>query len=81
MNRKVEELPVVEISCTSIFDPVSITSGERIDINVEVQGDTAGYISLDAPSDLYIIRDAIDAYISKNNIKPTNLSDNDNNNA
>ncbi|MCI9173286.1 hypothetical protein [uncultured Duncaniella sp.] len=79
MNRNVEELPVVEISSTSIFDPVSITSGERIDINVEVQGDTAGYVSLDDPSDLCILRDAIDAYIRKYNIKPFNLSNDDNN--
>lgn len=70
MKRKLEELPVVEISLTQVFDPARVIDGSRVDINIEVQGSTAGNISLDDPSDLHILRDALDRYIKTNNINP-----------
>ena len=77
MKRKLEDLPVVEISRTHVFDPARVTDGSRVDINVEVQGDTAGNISLDDPSDLHILRDALDQYIKINNINPPTIEPND----
>lgn len=80
MKRPIDELPVVEISHTHTYDPARITDGCRVDINVELQGDTAGNISLDDPSDLHILRDAIDRYIKTNNINPPEIDHLDNEN-
>ena len=73
MKRPIEELPVVEICRTQVFDPARVIDGSRVDINIVVQGDTAGNISLDDPSDLHILRDAIDRYITTNNINPPTI--------
>lgn len=80
MTRRIEELPVVEISLTQVFDPANVINGSRVEINVELQGDTAGCVALDDPSDLHVLRDAIDRYIKTNNINPPTIGPHDEDN-
>lgn len=80
MNRSIEMLPSVKISRTTLFDTDASISGERTDIDVTVAGTYAGSISLDYPEDLIILRDALDNYIIANNIKPSEINDNENEN-
>ena len=75
MTRHIAELPIVEISRTTTFDPSGAADAcQRVEVSVEVQGDSAGFITLDDPADLYILRDALSEYIDRNNINPPTIS-------
>lgn len=63
MKRQDEMQPKKEVIITK----------ELLDARVEdyrVDGYSAGFIMVDAPEDLYVLRDAIEEYILANDIKP-----------
>lgn len=42
-------------------------------VDYRVDGYSAGFIMVDAPEDLYVLRDAIEEYILANDIKPAKM--------
>ena len=73
MNRLAEELPVVHIKSTETYHPSESLNG--CIIQVTVCGYSSGFIKLDRTEDLFRLRDAIDSYIRKHDIKPSNHID------
>lgn len=63
-------VPTVAIGHNVITDDESGRSMDTILIDVKVTDDISnGFIVLDDPGDLYILRNAIDDFITRNNIK------------
>lgn len=62
-------VPDVVISSNIASDSKTGTNAANIIIDVKVEGYSNGFVVLDDPSDLYILRKAIDDYITSNNIK------------
>lgn len=62
-------VPEVVISHTVITDDETGTNSVNIVIDINVGDASNGFVVLDEPGDLFILRNAIDAYIHDNNIK------------
>lgn len=63
--------PVPEVVITSniITDEETVKNLATIIVEAKAADFSNGYIFLDEPEDLYILRDAIDEYLKRNNIK------------
>jgi hypothetical protein len=62
-------VPEVLISSNVITDSETGVNTATVLIDVAVGDCSNGFVCLDEPGDLYILRNAIDDYIHKNNIK------------
>lgn len=62
-------VPEVIISSNVITDSETGVNTATVLIDVAVGDCSSGFVCLDGPGDLYILRNAIDDYIHKNNIK------------
>lgn len=61
--------PDVAISANITTDSKTGSNAANIIIDVSVEGYSNGFVVLDEPGDLYILRKAIDDFITRNNIK------------
>lgn len=61
-------VPNVVISHTIATDEETGETHANIIIDVQLEGYSSGFVVLDEPGDLYILRNAIDVYISRNKI-------------
>lgn len=68
MSRKTPA-PVVDVVANIYTDSDSGENIANIIIDVKVGDYSNGFLVLDEPEDLYILRKAIDDYIARNNIK------------
>ncbi|WP_289769203.1 hypothetical protein [Muribaculum intestinale] len=68
MNR-LTPVPEVVVSSNIITDDETGQNLATILIDVKVNDCSNGFVVLDYPEDLYLLRNAIDDYISRNNIK------------
>ncbi|MBD5318696.1 MAG: hypothetical protein HDS09_05485 [Bacteroides sp.] len=66
MNRLLEELPVIEINPVVLEETHFVNP---ITVSVKEEGFSTGFLLLVRPEYLFSLRDAIDDYIKKNNIK------------
>ena len=62
-------VPEVVISSTSHSDSDTGVNCVNIVIDIKVGDDSNGFVVLDEPGDLFILRNAVDAYIKDHNIK------------
>ncbi|MDE6346667.1 MAG: hypothetical protein K2L55_08360 [Muribaculaceae bacterium] len=68
MSRRTP-VPEVVISSNIITDDETGQNLATVIVEAKVDDFSNGFIFLDEPGDLYLLRNAIDDYISKNNIK------------
>ena len=66
---RITPVPEVVVSSNIIVDDETGQNLATILIDVKVGDCSNGFIVLDEPGDLHILRNAIDDYISRNNIK------------
>lgn len=62
-------IPVVTISSNTSMDSESGVTSCNVIIEVDSGGYGCGFIVLDEPGDIYILRNVIDEFINKNHIK------------
>lgn len=75
-------VPEVDIAANIIADSESGVNIANIIIDVKVGEYSNGFVILDEPGDLFILRNAIDEFIARNNIKKSiSMTTEDNNSA
>ena len=70
----------VTVSVTLSFDSEQGTNVVSVVIDGNYGETGCGFMVLDEPADAIILRDALDAFISTNNIRPQESDTNDDNN-